>query len=144
MHRALAAALAYVVGCALLTFGLTSLPAAAAEEEAVHPEWGSVTAPNAVLRRGCKKYEYTYDITPPPGDWMLDIRIKGPSNKRLAAGVWGSPEDPLRATLPYRLCKPTTRAGRFTIRAYLSVQNGDEMTEGWLPESHFRLRRPGR
>ena len=143
MHRSIAAALAYVVGCALLTFGLTSLPAAAAEEEEVHPEWGSTSAPNAVLRRGCKKYEYSYDITPPPGNWMLEIRIKGPSGKRVAAGVWMDP-DPLRATIPYRLCKATTRRGRFTIRAYLSVQNNDEMVEGWLPESHFRLHRPRR
>ena len=139
MHRVLAAALALVVACGLLAIGFRA-PASGAAEEEVHPEWGSTTAPNAVLRRGCKKYEYSYAITPPDGDWDLEIRIKDPSGKRVAAGYWLKP-DPLTATHKFRLCKATTRTGRFTITANLSVQNFDEVTEGRLPDSSFRLKR---
>ena len=141
MHRALAAALAHLVACTLLAVGFAA-PASAATEEEVHPEWGSTDAPNAVLRRGCRMYEYSYAITPPDGDWSLDLRFKDPSGKRVAAAFWIKP-DPLRATREFELCKATTRRGRFTITATLSVQKLDEVTEGRLPDSHFRLRRPG-
>ena len=143
MHRAFAVALAHLLAGTMLTLGLASPASAAPEDEEIHPEWGSTSAPDAVLRRGCKKYQYTYDIKPPEGDWSLDIRIKGPSGKRLAAAYWLKP-DPLTATRDFRLCKATTRAGLFTIRAYLSVQNFDDTTGGYLPDSHFRLFRKRR
>ena len=143
MRRAAAVALAHVVACALFMIGLSSPASGAPAEDEVHPEWGSVTAPNAVLRRGCKRYSYTYDIKPPPGDWGLEIFIRGPNGKVVASAAWLTP-DPLRATRKFGLCKAVTRPGRFTIKAKLSVQNGQEYVEGWLPPSKFRLHRPRR
>lgn len=141
MRRALTAALAGLLAGALLTLGPSSPASASVAEEEVHPKWGSVTAPDAVLKRGCKRYSYTYDIKPPPGDWALEIFITGPSRKRVASAAWLTP-DPLRATRKFGLCKAVTRFGRFTIKAKLSVQNGQEYVEGWLPPSKFRLHRP--
>jgi hypothetical protein len=132
-----------IVVCALVALGLQA-PADAADD--VHPEWGSTSAPDAVLKRGCKDYTYSYQVTPPEGQWSLELFFKGPSGKRVGSAYFLSGGDPLADTEVLELCRSTTRTGRFTIRAFLSVQtlDDDEATEGWLPESHFRLHRPRR
>lgn len=129
--------LSLVLG-AMAALGLQA-PAGAAEE--VHPEWGSTSAPNSVLKRGCRDYTYSYRITPPEGQWSLELFFKGPNGKRVGSAYFLEGGDPEADTEVLELCRRTTRAGRYTIAAFLSVQNIDETTEGWLPESHFRLKR---
>ena len=51
-------------------------------------------------------------------------------------------KDGLTGTSAWRLCKRSTKGGLYTIRALLSVQNGPDLVEGWLPDSTFRLRKP--
>ena len=153
MHRSilrvlasLALALAMVV-----TPGPVSGPAAAGEEHdplaglTLHPDWGSVTGKGGVLKRGCRMYTYTYSIDPPEGIWAIEIFISGPGLKRLAAGVFMQGYDPKNNTGDFKLCRVTTRYGRFTIEAKVSVDDGTgKITEGRLPADHFRLRRPHR
>jgi hypothetical protein len=129
--------------------GLGSSPVSA--DQVVHPEWGQVTGHNAVLKRGCHTYTYSYAITPPEGDWALETFIRGPGPAHgprrvgLANSAFLDGYDPLSGTGHFILCQPSTRSGRFTIKTKLSVQNGpDSYTEGWLPVAHFRLRAPGR
>ena len=79
----------------------------------------------------------------PKGDWALETFIVGPKGKRLASDAFVVDLDELADTATYRLCKPTTRPGTFKIKAKLSVQDGHDYIEGWLPVTRFRLRAPG-
>jgi hypothetical protein len=136
MRRTLAAA---VVTLALATGSVALASPADADE---HPEWGTTSAPSGVLKKGCHHYTYSYDIQPPDGTWSLETFIIGPNGKHLFNAAFLGPYDPKQNTARFRLCKASTRYGRFTIEAKLSVQNGDEYVEGSLPSSHFRLHRP--
>jgi len=111
----------------------------------VHPEWGTVTGKNGVLKRGCHKYTYAYSIQPPEGIWAIEIFISGPGFKRLAAGAFIDGYDPKTGTGYYKLCRVTTKYGKFKIEAKVSSDNGSgHLTEGLLPADTFRLRAPGR
>jgi hypothetical protein len=136
MRRTLAA----VIATLALAAGSGALGSPADAD--VHPEWGTTSAPDAVLQRGCHDYLYSYDIDPPEGTWALETFIIGPRGKRLFNSAFNGPYDPKHNTQKFRICKATTRYGRFTIKAKLSVQNGEEYVEGWLAPSHFRLHRP--
>lgn len=111
----------------------------------VHPEWGNTSAPDRVLKKGCHNYRYSYELHPPEGIWSLETFLVGPGGKRLGAGAFLGGYDPEKGTGTFRLCKATTRYGKFKIKALLSAQNGStEYVEGWLPPSHFRLHKPRR
>jgi hypothetical protein len=125
--------------------GLTAVStsgASATADPLVHPEWGSTSAPNAKIRRSCHQYAYSYAITPPAGDWALETFLIGPGGKAAGSGYFQTGKDELTGTSTWRLCQRSTKGGRYTIRALLSVQNGSELVEGWLPDSTFRLRKP--
>ena len=67
----------------------------------------------------------------------------GPGGVAIASNTFQINMDQLADDkVPYRICKPSTRAGVFRIRAKLSTLVGEELTEGWLPVTKFRLRRP--
>ena len=120
-------------------------PRTADDGAVVHPEWGWTKGETGVLKRGCRKYHYTYSIKPPEGDWALEIFLSGPDFEHLAAGAYDGSYDPTTGRGTYKLCFVTTRYGRFTIEAKVSTMNGpDGYVEGWLPPSHFRLHRPRR
>jgi len=120
----------------------TAAPTPADSEPLVHPEWGSTSAPNAKIKRSCHQYAYSYAITPPDGDWSLETFLVAPSGKAAGSGYFLTGKDPLAGTSTWRLCKRSTKGGRYTIRALLSVQDGTELVEGWLPDSTFKLRKP--
>jgi hypothetical protein len=107
----------------------------------VHPEWGSTSAENATVRRSCHEYAYSYTITPPDGDWALETFLVGPRGKAAGSGYFVTGKDSLAGTSSWRLCRHTLKGGVYTIRAMLSVQNGSDIVEGWLPDSTFRLRK---
>lgn len=110
---------------------------------AVHPEWGTITGHGGVLRRGCKTYSYDYDIQPPEeGTWALEVFISDPNGEYVGGGAFEEDFDPERNTGHYKVCRNTTRYGRFTIKAKLTVNSDDR--GGQLPPDHFRLRRPHR
>jgi hypothetical protein len=109
----------------------------------VHPEWGSITGTSGVLRRGCRKYTYTYSIAPPEGTWVVEVYITGPGLKQLAAGAFLDGYDPETGTGQYKLCRVTTRYGQFRIEAKLSVDDGSgHITQGALPPDTYTLHRP--
>ena len=100
----------------------------------VHPEWGTITGKSGVLKQGCKKYTYSWSITPPEGIWALEVFITGPGVKHLAAGAYMGDYDPKNGTGTYKLCFVTTQYGTFKIEAKLSTDNGSgKITEGRLP-----------
>jgi hypothetical protein len=111
----------------------------------VHPEWGSITGKSGVLKRGCHKYAYNYALTPPEGIWAIEVFISGPGFKHLAAGAFLDGGDPVTGAGHYKLCRVTTRYGKFKIEAKLSVDDGSgHITEGRLPGDKYRLRAPRR
>jgi len=111
----------------------------------VHPEWGTVTGVGGVLRRGCHTYTYGYALQPPEGIWALEIFISGPGLEPLGGGGFLDGYDPESGSSRYTLCRATTRHGKFTIEAKLSVDDGaGHITDGLLPADTFRLRRPHR
>jgi len=111
----------------------------------VHPEWGWVRGHGGKLRRGCRTYTYSYSIRPPEGTWAIEVFVTDPRGEHMAAGAFMGGYDPLTGTGRYKLCKVTTRPGRFTIVVKLSVDSGyGEITDGMLPPDRYRLRRPRR
>jgi hypothetical protein len=141
VHRSLVTLLASLVGLGLLALApaASALPAPSGE---VHPDWGSTSAPDAKLRKGCHGYGYAYALSPPDGDWALETFLIGPRGKQKASGYFVTGEDPLAGPGQFRLCRGSANGGRYTIRALLTVQNGGTYAEGWLPETTFRLRKP--
>jgi hypothetical protein len=131
---------------ALVALGLTVLAPtiSVADPSVVHPEWGSTTAQSAKLRTGCHGYPYGYALTPPDGDWALETYLVGPHGKQYGSGYFQTGGDPLAGTGAWRLCLRSTRGGIYTIRARLTVLNGGDSYDGWLPDSTFRLRKPRR
>jgi hypothetical protein len=108
-----------------------------------HPEWGSVIGRSGVLKRGCHKYTYSYSIDPPEGIWALEVFISGPGFKRLAAGAYLDGYDSKTGTGHYKLCRVTTRYGKFKIEAKVSADDGSgHITEGRLPADKYKLRAP--
>jgi len=104
-------------------------------------EMGRTHAPDGVLRRSCHQYKYRYRVDPPSNDWSLETFLRGPGGQALASDVILSGADPRKGTKRFRICKPNTRPGRFTIRAKLSYDSYPDTYAGWLRPSHFRLRR---
>ena len=92
--------------CAAAATVLSVLPAvgpaqAASDPSAglqVHPEWGTITGQDGVLRRGCHTYTYSYAIQPPEGYWAIEVFISGPGLKHLAAGAFLDGYDPTVGT----------------------------------------------
>ncbi|GAB3259816.1 hypothetical protein [Nocardioides dilutus] len=130
----LALAMALVLGVA---------PMGAAQAVDVKPEWGSVSAQDGVLKRGCRSYAYQYAITPPSdGYWDLSVRVVGPAGRTLFFSYQHG-ESPHSATATYRLCRSETRPGRYKLKALVTVQDNDEQVQGRLPTVRFTLRKPG-
>jgi hypothetical protein len=128
-----------LLASALLVTGSTT-PARAGVVK--HHEWGSISAPDAKLRKGCRSYAYSYSLTPPEGDWALELFLVGPGKERLGSNVHLVGQDPLSATSRFTICRATTTYGRFMIRGRLSVQNGpEEYDEGWIKPGFFKLTR---
>ena len=127
-----------------LTLGLSTLaptaPAATATPGPVRAEWGSTqVAPSLALRKGCRRYDYSYALTPPDGDWALETFLLGPGGKTRGSGFFLTGSDPLSGPASFKLCFRSTKGGTYTIRALLSVQDGADYVEGYLPDTTFQL-----
>lgn len=136
--------LALVSGLMVLGFGIAAPAGAVEAKPEVHPEWGKTATKAKILKRSCRNYRYTYEITPPEGVWALETFLVGPGGVNLASGGQIVGFDGLKGTDKFRFCRPSTRPGVFKIRALLSVQDesGKDYRQGWLPVTKFRLRLP--
>lgn len=103
---------------------------------------GTLEAQDGVLRRGCRTYAFTYTVQVPYDDWMLDTSVRDPRGRGVASQAFLGPYDPRTQRVTYRLCRGSTRPGRFTITGTLVAY--DDPAEGTtvrLPPETFRLRR---
>jgi hypothetical protein len=142
-YTARGAALALVISLLVLGFGVSSPAGAMEAEPEVHPEWGHTFAADGKLKRSCRNYPYSYEITPPKGDWALETFLIGPGGNALSSGAMAIGMDQTSGVDKFRFCRASTRPGVFKIRALLSVQDstGEDYVSGWLPVTKFRLRR---
>jgi hypothetical protein len=140
----LARVLSLALVSSLLVLGSAVGQAAAAAEAKpeVRPEWGRTSTEATRLKRGCKNYRYSYAITPPSGEWGLEVFLVGPGGVGLASDAFVIGTNPKTGSDRFRFCRASTRPGVFKIRAKLSVQSksGSDYQEGWLPVTRFRLR----
>ena len=117
-------------------------PASIAQAVDVKPEWGSVSAKNGVLKKGCRTYHYSYVVTPPDdGYWDLGVSVVGPAGRTLFYS-YVSHGSPTSGTGSYRLCRSKTRPGLYKLKALVTVQDNNEPVQGRLPTAKFRLRNP--
>jgi hypothetical protein len=102
--------------------------------------WGSTGAPDRVLRPGCHNYGYHYKVRPHGHDWSAETFLVDPTGEGLASGALDPDSDPRRGRSHFRICRPSTQAGRFTIRMKVSIYNGPNPRQHWVKRSYFHLR----
>ncbi len=70
MLRSVLGTIAGAVALGLLA-PLALVPTASASDDVdslpVHPEWGSVSGVDGMLKKGCKTYNFSYAVDPPDG-----------------------------------------------------------------------------
>ncbi len=126
----------------LLALTLGSVPSTASAVE-LKPEWGSVSAKDGILKRGCRSYEYSYSVTAPEdGDWDLDVDLVAPGGRAVWNGYLYEGANAAQGTATFRLCRSKVKPGRYKLKAVVSVQDGDDNQAGRLPTARFRLSRP--
>ena len=112
------------------------------DEQGTEQVGGHTAARNATLRKGCRRYRFSYAVSTPYDDWTLETSVVDPRGKGVASGALIGPSDPRSGEIDYTLCRRATKAGRFTITGKLISYDGTEETVVQLPASTFRLRRP--
>jgi hypothetical protein len=134
-------AAAALLASSLLPVGILS-PTPDQPPEAAGQVGGHTAARDGVLRKGCRRYRFSYAVSTPYDDWTLETSVVDPRGKGVASGALIGPSDPRSGALGYTLCRRATKAGRFTITGKLISYDGMEETVVQLPVSTFRLRRP--
>lgn len=139
--RTLLTALALALG--LVSTTLTT-PAIAGDGD-----YGRTWRKDGTLRQGCHGYRFAYRVRPAAvldgadDDWAAEFFLVDPRGRGLGTVAKDSDIDPRRGSARFRVCRETTRPGRFRIRGKLSVYD-DGILEGevWIKVGRFRLRRP--
>lgn len=121
----------------LLVAGTLTAPAHAYREDL-----GQLTMKSRFLKHGCHDYRYRYAVDPPPGDWALEIFLvhKRSGTSVAHGGVVGG-QEATSGVRRFRLCRPSTRPGRYVVRGRLSVQDAFDYREWWIRPDHFRFYR---
>jgi hypothetical protein len=120
---------------------LAGLLVSAAPASARHQPWGSTSAENQKLRKGCRYYPYTYRVTPPVDDWVAELFLVGPRGGRVASAAFDRFSDPAVGRARWRICRPSVVPGRFKIKMKVTYLDGYDLHEGWVAPSYFRLSR---
>ncbi|MCW2797642.1 hypothetical protein [Nocardioides sp.] len=101
--------------------------------------WGTTGAPDRVLRAGCHNYPYHYRVRPHGHDWSAETFLVDPTGDGLSSGAFDPDSDPRTGRSHFRICRASTRAGRFTIRMKVSIYDGPNPRVHWVKRSHFHL-----
>lgn len=102
--------------------------------------WATVTAPDQVLRKGCRDYRFSYRIDVPGDEWMVELFLVGPRGSRLGTKTYESAAQRSAETRSWRICRPTTLPGVHQIKVKVTSYDGREVTERWTTPTRFRLR----
>lgn len=140
-HRIPSALSALALTAGLLVAGGAPTAQAATGVPGKPATWGSTKAPNQVLRRGCAPYRYRYTVTAPTDEWAAEIFLVGPRGKGIASAAFDAGANRARSKAVFRLCAPSLRVGRYTIRMKITWQDGFDQSAGFVRPSTFRLTR---
>jgi hypothetical protein len=114
----------------------------AAPASAWSTDLGHTKSRDRVLEDGCNNYRYKFVVKAPTDDWTLETFLVDPTGERLASGAFASESEPDKGHSRFRICRYTTRPGKFTIKAKLTWYRGYEEHVVRFKPSHFRLTRP--
>lgn len=141
-----------------VAYGLLGLapaaPASAAEPTAEEfAGMGRTSAPSYRLPPGCHWYGYSYRVSPPESEWILETYVADAAGVAQASDIIMSGADPTSGTKRFQLCASNTAApGLFTIRGKLSYKHDATMPlfdqtrdySGWIATSYFRVTKPSK
>jgi hypothetical protein len=119
---------------------LVGLVLAAAPASASTAQYGHTGARDRVLKPSCHNYRYHFVVKAPTDDWTLETFLVDPTGDTLASGAFSSESEQNHDHGRFRICRPSTVPGKFTIRAKLIWYDGSEDHKVWFKPSHFRLR----
>lgn len=121
--------------------GLTS-SAGSSVDEAPQQASGRTWARDRVLRQGCRRYSFRYDIQVPSSDWSMEISIVDRRGKAVSAHAFFGPAHDKTARARFGLCRAATVPGKFRIRTTLHwYDDPSEPIKVDVPVSRFRLSR---
>jgi hypothetical protein len=110
--------------------------------EAGNARLGKLSAGDKVLEKGCHFYRYRYVVRAKASEWTLEVYLKDPTGEIIASNTKDSSADPKRAHGKFRLCRYSTRPGKFAIKGKLTRYNGYDTKTGWVKPGSFRMRLP--
>lgn len=113
-----------------------------AERAGTFQPWGMTRAPDQVLRKGCRSYKYRYAVNPPSDDWTAEVFLVDPRGRTITHNGFFPASDPATATRYWRICRATTKPGRFKMRMKITWWDGYDSQVGWVKPGYFRLARP--
>jgi hypothetical protein len=120
---------------------LATAPARASETGTVEMGTGTTAMPDQFLHRGCRDYAYSYSVSAPTGDWILETFLVDPDGNSVSSGVLSSDSEPATGAAAFGVCRSATRFGVFTIEGKLTTYDGwDEAVASITPTS-VRLHR---
>ena len=121
--------------------GLTSTDGSEADE-APQQASGKTWARDRVLRQGCRRYAFKYDVDVPSNDWSMEISIVDRRGKAVSAHAFFGPAHAKIAQVRFGLCRGATVPGKFRIRTTLHwYDDPSEPIKVDVPVSRFRLSR---
>ncbi len=124
----------------LLTGLLVVASPTASEAAPDHKPWGSVTMKNYVLKAGCHRYAYRYEITVPHDEgWTAEIFFISPDGTGLASNTIDSNSQKDQGKRRITVCRPSTSYGKHKIRMKVSYSDGDDVTVGRVKPTSFRF-----
>lgn len=124
---------------ALLTSLLVAASPPSSQAAPDYKPWGTVTSKNHVLKGGCHRYTYRYEITAPTDEWMAEIRFISPDGTGLASSVIDSASQPSQGKRQITVCRPSTSVGRHKIKMKVTYSEGASPTSGRVKPTFFRF-----
>jgi hypothetical protein len=112
----------------------------AAPAEAGHARLGKLWAGNKVLEPGCHNYRYQYHVRARAVEWSLETYLRDRTGQTVASNAKDSEINRKRGQGRFRLCRYSTKPGRFKIIGKLTRYNGYEQRTGWVKPGYFRMR----
>ena len=146
LRRTIAGAGATALLTAALVTGITPPAGAQTDDRPHYKPWGSTSAHDQTLRRGCHRYRYHYKIHAPTDYWSAEIFLVNPRGVGLASAAIDTISEPDRGTLFFRICRPSTVYGVHKLRMKITYCTDRDCREpshdGFVRPSTFRLKRP--
>jgi len=130
---------------ALLCGGTTAGEAPrAAQDKYPMAQYAKTSAPDGVLRKGCRNYPYRYSVKPPSEIWGLETFLVDPDGETIASGGFLSGSDPLSGKSHFRFCRALTSPGVFTIKGKFTYRETSQSNpvDGAIKPFKFRLSKP--